>query len=177
MQIALTPSSAAEVRLLATFMQDYADLLEVQQVQPPVLNSAVAEGATPFVPVEAPPKKPRSKKETSATTAETPAASGSAETATAASVEGNAAAATPGASTEAPDGSTTTESAAGQSASAAEPMTHDKLRVLFGELTQRGDTVKQAIIAAFGKLGYANIKAIPVDELQQAHDVMVKAAG
>lgn len=164
MQIALTPSSAAEVRLLAAFMQDYADLLETQLVPPPVTNESVAAGCAPFQPAPEPAKKSRTKKDT---TSAAPAA------------DGNAApvASEPAASTEAPAGSTSSASEAGPSAASAEPMTHDKLRVLFGELSQRGEDVKMAIVGVFKELGYPNIKAIPAEELQNAHDLMVKAAG
>lgn len=140
MQVALTPSSAAEVRLLAAFMQDLADLMETA---PPADNAHGTPGCAPFMPVvegNAPaPKRTRGKKETSATTAETPAASGSPETVAAASVDaGNAsalAATEPAASSEAQAGSTTTTSEAGQDASA---VSVDTLRKLFGELSAAG---------------------------------------
>lgn len=142
MQVALTPSSAAEVRLLAAFMQDLADLMETA---PPADFAPVAA----FVPVpegNAPapaPKRTRGKKETSATTAETPVESGSSETAAPASDEvGNdaaPAATEPVASAEAQAGSTTTTTEAGPAASAATaPVSIDTLRKLFGELTAAG---------------------------------------
>jgi hypothetical protein len=162
MQVALTPSSAAEVRLLAAFMQDLADLIEAQ--------GSPAEVVAPFVPVPegnvtAPaPKRTRGKKETSATTAETPVESGSSETAAPASAEaGNAsapAATEPAASSEAQAGSTTTDTAAGQDAAAApEKVDIDTLRKLFGELTaagKRDDAI--AVVRAYKVNGLGELK-------------------
>lgn len=174
MQVALTPSSAAEVRLLAAFMQDLADLMETNTTTiPPVDNAHVAAGCAPFVPAEAgnAPKRTRGKKETSATTAETPAASGSSETVTTAKAEsGNdpaAAATAPAASSEAQAGSTNTTSAAGQDASAVQgPVDIDTLRKLFGELTAAGKreqaiaVVREYKVNGLGELKEADRPAV-----------------
>lgn len=157
MQITLTAGSPAETRLLAAFLNDLADLQELQPRHAPALTTAPTQAeATEAI---TPPKKPRPKKNEPA--AETPPAE------------------TP--ATETPDepapgneSVTTAEPAAGSgSAETAEPakIDHDVLRVLFGELAQlnkREDAVK--IVRSYG---YNGIKDIAVDKLVEVHAKLV----
>lgn len=142
MQVTLNPSTPAEVRLVAAFMQDLADYMEG------AAEAVIAETVAPAPLQEDKPKRSRkqpkedppapTEQETpSATTAETPAESGS----------------------EAP-----------APADIPENLDHDALRVLFGELTNAGK--RQEGIAAVTKLGFKSIKDIPDDKLADAWTAM-----
>lgn len=157
MQLAITIGSAAEARLVAAFMQDFAELIEVQR-------DAVPAVIVPPADVVAQPKKTRAKKDTapagetqSAGTASTAVESGSSETA-APATEGNEpapAASEPAASTEAPAGETTASPAA---SSVPAPVTLDQLRVLFGELSQAGKRAQAiAVVRGLKANGLAEI--------------------
>lgn len=149
MQIALTPTSAAEVRLVAAFMQDLADLIELQAESVPEVPAEPVEEAP------APAKKSRKK---SAPAAEEPtlAASPVSEpdpepTVTAA---------------EEPE-----ESEAGSADAASEvEVTHDLLRNLYGQLVQNGK--RDAAVAAVKSFGVKAIKDIPVEKLHEVHIAM-----
>ena len=171
MQVTLNPGSAAEVRLIAAFMNDYADLVDIQNTSAPaVSNDNVAPGAEQFKPVEEKPAPKRTRK-TSAATAETPAESGSSETASPAGEAGNenAPAVTESAeSTEAQAGEKKTESATAPASDATEPdVTHDDLRKLFGELSQQGEDKRKAAIAVVTGAGFKMIKEITKDKLAE----------
>lgn len=164
MQLAITVGSAAEARLVAAFMQDFAELIELQRDAVP----APAPEFAPIAEAAAPAKKSRARKETtpSATTAEVPVESGSSETAAPAAEAGNvpaSAATEPAVSSAAPAG---TE--ASQPASAAtEPVTLDQLRVLFGELSQQGKRAPAiAVVRGFKANGLAEI---PEDQRGNAY--------
>lgn len=168
MQITLNAVNPAETRLVAAFLNDLADLQELQRGAPlpagldlPSPTQAEAKEAI------APPKKTRAKKPVaeagneSATTAEAAAESGSSETAQPAADAGNdAPAATEVAESSAePDGATEA-SQASPSASAAEAqvVSLDELRVLFGTLTQAGKrTQAVAVVREYGANGLAEI--------------------
>ena len=158
MQVTLNPGSPAEVRLIAAFMQDLADLQELTLTpsaypeQPPAPTQAEAtEAITPA-------KKTRSKKTEPATTAEPAVESGSSETAQTAGEAGNApapAATEPAASTEAPAGTTAPVQEDGQS---AHSVTLDELRVLFGQLTEAGKRTEAiTVVRGYGANGLAEI--------------------
>lgn len=165
MQITLNAGNPAETRLIAAFLNDLADLQELQhegfrsginaaaQVSEPVLAAPTQAEATEAI---APPKKTRAKKpdpapvedpvpvaeeagNESATTAEPAAESGSSKTAEPASVD------------------------------------HDTLRVLFGELAQinkREDAVK--IVRSYG---YNGIKDIAPENLGEIHGKLLALKG
>lgn len=176
MQVTLTPDSPAEKRLVAAFMNDLADLQELQREQlHEALNACrsqvVAIGGTEeAAEQQTQPEKPKrtsraKKEEPSATGAETPVESGSssAPAETAQGEAGNASA--PTVTEEAPG------SAAETTSSPATPAhSHDDLRKLFAGLNQAGKG--DAAIAALGKLGHTNIKGIPAEKLDEAYDVM-----
>lgn len=141
MQVTLNPGNPAEVRLIAAFMQDLADLMEgASPIQPPVVTTTEA--------VVAAPKKTRAKKETpeqvveasaeagneSATTAETQAESGSSET--------------------------------------AEPVTHDTLRVLYGQLV--ADNKRDAAVAVIKAFKVKAIKELKPEDLDTCHAELLK---
>lgn len=174
MQVTLYPHSPAEKRLLAAFMNDLAELQEIERandpthpypVQPEVSNANVAEGCEKFAEPEtpAPAKKSRAKKTDAAQSAENTSASETSSEPAAAGDSGNDAAtvsAEAGGSTE-----TTT-------ADPASPVhTHDELRKIFAALTQAGKG--DLAIKELGKLGHTSIKGIPADKLDEAHAVMV----
>ena len=167
MQITLNAVNSAETRLVAAFLNDLADLQELQRGAPlpagldlPAPTQAEAKEAI------APPKKTRAKKPVaeagneSATTAEAAAESGSPETAQPADAGNAAPAATePAASSAEPDGATEAPpdsqvvSAAGDQACSL-----DELRVLFGTLTQAGKrTQAVAVVREYGANGLAEI--------------------
>lgn len=148
MQITLNPCSVAEYRLLAAFMQDYADLVELEREQ---LGRAGVLASQPVVVVadetpaaEDKPKRTRAKKTTTEETVQADAEAVPAETEVA--VE------------EAP---AEAEPAPAQEEAVA--VTHDTLRVLFGELSQAGKR-DQAIAVVRGK-GYNSIKDIKEEDL------------
>lgn len=164
MQITLNAVNPAETRLVAAFLNDLADLQELQRGTPlpagldlPSTTQAEAKEAI------APPKKTRAKKPVaeagneSATTAE----SGSSETAQPAADAGNdAPAATEVAESSAePDGATEASQASpNASAAEAQVVSLDELRVLFGTLTQAGKrTQAVAVVREYGANGLAEI--------------------
>lgn len=148
MQVTLNPGNPAEVRLIAAFMQDLADLMEgTGAIQPPVSNDVVAtqSGAAEVTA----PKRTRAKKEApapepetvpvaagneSATTAETPAESGSPET--------------------------------------AEPVTHDTLRLLYGQLVAANK--RDAAAAAIKSFHVKAIKELKPEDLDAVHAELLK---
>jgi len=151
MQVTLNPGNPAEVRLIAAFMQDLADLMEgASPIQPPVSNAFVAPGCEHFEGQQEPapaPKRTRAKKEVpapepepaaagneSATTAETPAESGSPET--------------------------------------AEPVTHDTLRLLYGQLV--ADNKRDAAAAAIKAFNVKAIKELKPEDLATVHAELLK---
>lgn len=160
MQVTLNPGSPAEVRLIAAFMQDLAELQELQAESWRTQAEAIAPGPTQAEATEAiaPAKKTRSKKTEPATTAEPAVESGSSETAQTAGEAGNApapAATEPAASTEAPAGTTASVQEDGQS---AHSVTLDELRVLFGQLTEAGKRTEAiTVVRGYGANGLAEI--------------------
>ena len=172
MQITLNAVNSAETRLVAAFLNDLADLQELQRGAPlpagldlPAPTQAEAKEAI------APPKKTRAKKpdaapvadagNESATTAEAAAESGSSETAQPAADAGNdAPAATEVAESSAePDGATeASPDSQVVSAAADQACSLDELRVLFGTLTQAGKrTQAVAVVREYGANGLAEI--------------------
>lgn len=160
MQITLAATNAAETRLVAAFLNDLADLQELQRdIQPTAPTQAEAKEAI------TPPKKTRAKKNDtgneSAATAEQAAESGSSETAQPAADEGKGAPAAtePAASSAEPDGATEA-SPDSQDVSAAgdQACSLDELRVLFGTLTQAGKRPQAvAVVREYGANGLAEI--------------------
>lgn len=147
MQVTLNPGNPAEVRLIAAFMQDLADLMEGTPIQPPISNDVVVapSGAAEVTA----PKRTRAKKEApapepetvpaatgneSATTAETPAESGSPET--------------------------------------AEPVTHDTLRLLYGQLVAANK--RDAAAAAIKSFHVKAIKELKPEDLDAVHAELLK---
>lgn len=184
MQVTLAPSTAAEARLLAAFINDIADLMDTGL--PPVITAPTPSADVALPVTEATAKKSRSRK--SATTAEDPAASTSAETAEAAAAGSN-----PGAektqsdSSPAEAGNDNAPAASEQAASSAEPdgnskespaspdasgantrvVSLDDLRTLFGTLTQKGKrTEAVAVVRKYGANGLAEI---PEDKRGAVH--------
>ena len=148
MQITLNPSTPAEVRLLAAFMQGLADHLE----NTPSATTDTTPVSEPETAPEKPKRSRKAKEEAevpptepktpSATSAETPAESGTKDPAPAEER-----------GTEVPDG-----------------LDHDKLRVLFGELSNAGK--RQEGIDAVTSLGFKSIKDIPNEKLADAWKAM-----
>lgn len=180
MQVTLAPSTAAEARLLAAFINDLADLMETglpSVISAPTLPAEIARPE----PEASSGKKPRSRK--SATTAETPAESTSGETAAPAAADsapgpettqsdsslaeaGNdpAPAATELAASSAEQAGATEESPASPDAADAAPqvVSLDDLRVMFGNLTQAGK--RNAAVAVVRKYGANGLAEIPEDK-------------
>lgn len=156
MQVAFTPTTPAEARLLAAFIQDYADLLEQQVSQIPLPNFVVSE------PAAAPALEKKSRPKKSAATAEQATESGSVETAAPVATEGNEAAPAatePVASSEEPAGNTTAAEDSPAAASAPEEVSIDALRQVFGELSQAGKRdAAVKIVRSKGVNGLAEIK-------------------
>lgn len=146
MQIALTPSSAAEVRLIAAFMQDLADLIEIQAVPAEVVESA------PVKEVEAPVKKSKAKK---------PAAAAVEPTVETSSVSEAEPVAEP-----APEPTPAPE----PEAEAEVAVTHDLLRNFYGQLVQSGK--RDAVVAAVKSFGVNAIKDIPLEKLDDVYAAM-----
>lgn len=148
MQVTLNPGSPAEVRLIAAFMQDLADLQELMYT-PEQPAAPIQAEATEAI---AQPKKTRSKK------TEPVVESGSSETA--APVEGEAGNAAPAASTEAPDGANQKAPAAGPDASV--PVASlDEMRILFGKLTEAGKRdAAIAVVRSYKVNGLAEIPEV-----------------
>ena len=184
MQVTLNPSSAAEVRLIAAFMNDLADLLELEteklatRFRNCTLGSAfgtatpaAAEEAAPTPAEEVTVKKSRAKKTPPATTVAEPEestletkvadASTATEPDTSCSEEepGNEPAAT--AETPVESGSPET----------AEPVTHDTLRKLYGDLVTAGK--RDEVVKAVKSFGVNAIKDIPADKLYEVHAAML----
>ena len=143
MQITLNPGTPAELRLIAAFVNDLADL-------------AALEYPETIIPA-APAKKTRGSK--SVSTAPEVAESTKPQEAAPAEV-GNEPAAPVAASTE----------AAGVTAPATS-VSHDDLRKVFAGLSQQGKG--EAGIAVLGQLGHTSIKGIPADKLAEAHAALV----
>lgn len=168
MQLAITVGSAAEARLVAAFMQDFAELIELQRDAVP----APAPEFAPIAEAAAPAKKSRARKEPtpSATTAEALVESGSSETAAPAAEAGNApapAATEPAVSSAVPAGNSEDSAASPAASAATEPVTLDQLRVLFGELSQQGKrTPAIAVVRGFKANGLAEI---PEDQRGEAY--------
>ena len=160
MQITLAATTAAETRLVAAFLNDLADLQDLQRdTQPPAPTQAEAKEAIP------PPKKTRAKKNDTGNESATTAESGSSETTQPAADEGKGAPAAtePAASSEEPVG-TTEVSPDSPSVSAAEERacSLDELRVLFGELSQAGK--RAGAVAIVRKYGANGLAEIPEDK-------------
>lgn len=174
MEVKLYAESPAETRLLAAFLNDLAELQEIErekarssfknifgemasslmqsvhgEAERVVQEVENAERSQAAEEVPSPPKKTRAKKTESAPTAEPAAESGSTETAEPAAEEQ-------------PD------------EAKAEPITRDTLRTLFGELVQAGK--RDAAIAAVKSFGYDAIRSIPDDKLAEVHAAMKKVA-
>lgn len=147
MQITLNPGTPAELRLIAAFVNDLADLAALECPE-----SAIPATEAPVV------KKTRGSK--SVSTAPVAAESAKPEEAAPADA-GNVAAAA----------STATSSEATGDTPAVSSVSHDDLRKVFASLSQQGKG--EAGIAALGKLGHTSIKGIPADKLAEAHAVLV----
>lgn len=147
MQVTLNPSTPAEVRLLAAFMQDLADHME--NTSPVVLATAAPEPQTEVVQEEKPKRSRKAKEEPAAAATPTEPETQSATTA------------------EAP-----TESGSSEAAPVEVPagLDHDKLRTLFGELANAGK--RQEGINAVTELGFKSIKDIPSEKLADAWKAM-----
>ena len=144
MQITLNPGTPAELRLIAAFVNDLADLAALECPE-----SAIPATEAPVV------KKTRGGKSVSTA----PVAAKPEEAAPADA--GNVAAAA----------STATSSEATGDTPAVSSVSHDDLRKVFASLSQQGKG--EAGIAALGKLGHTSIKGIPADKLAEAHAVLV----
>ena len=153
MQIVLNPGSPAELRLIAAFVNDLADLKELQY--PDVCNTTtvITEEVVP-----APAKKTRGSK--SVSTAPEVVESTKAPEVAPADAGNVSAAVSTAASTE----------ATGATASAS-PVSHDDLRKLFAGFSKSGKG--EAAIAILGKLGHTSIKGIPEDKLVEAHSALI----
>lgn len=142
MQITLNAVNPAETRLVAAFLNDLADLQELQRGTPlpaglelPAPTQAEAKEAI------APPKKTRAKKPVAEAGNDAPAATEVAE------------------SSAEPDGATEASQASpNASAAEAQVVSLDELRVLFGTLTQAGKrTQAVAVVREYGANGLAEI--------------------
>ena len=142
MQITLNAVNPAETRLVAAFLNDLADLQELQRGAPlpaglelPAPTQAEAKEAI------APPKKTRAKKPVAEAGNDAPAATEAAE------------------SSAEPDGATEASQASpNASAAEAQVVSLDELRVLFGTLTQAGKrTQAVAVVREYGANGLAEI--------------------
>ena len=148
MQIALTPSSAAEVRLIAAFMQDLADLIEIQAAP------AEAVEVAPVKETEAPVKKSKAKK---------PAAAAVAPTVETSSVS----------EAPAPEPAVEEEDPAPDFEPVPEPAveaTHDLLHNFYGQLVAAGK--RDAVVAAVKSFGVNAIKDIPQEKLEEVYAAM-----
>lgn len=157
MQVSIAPSTAAEARLLAAFINDLADLMESG------LLPVITDPAPVVAPEEPTAKKSRSKKSAAPEPAPSqPTSTGPEPTQSDSSpVEaGNESAAT--ATEPATSSSEATENTEASEASpSASPVevSVDDLRVAFGELTQRGLRDKAvAIVRSFKANGLAEVK-------------------
>lgn len=142
MQVTLNPGNPAEVRLIAAFMQDLADLMEGTPIQPPVSNDVVV---TPSGAAEVTaPKRTRAKKEAPAPEPETaPAATGN-------------------------ESATTAETPA----ETAEPVTHDTLRLLYGQLVAANK--RDAAAVAIKSFHVKAIKELKPEDLAAVHAELLK---
>ena len=182
MKVVLHSQSPAEKRLLSAFLNDLADLQEVERanatahlrltlekigneplVQPPVDNDHVAEGCEKFEE-PAPAKKTRSKKTQSATGAEPAVESGSPD---APADVGN----DPAPTASAEDGGSTEDTSTNPVSPA---VTHDTLKLLYGQMVQAGK--RDAVVAAVKSFGFGVIRDIPADKLEEVYAAM-KAVG
>ena len=160
MQVSLTPSSAAEARLLAAFINDLADLMDLGTpavVAAPTPPEQVAARVTEAVtPPAAPSRKPRAKKtdpDASESATEKKAETGEAPTLDAPAPAESAEA---GESPEAP----------------AKEVSLDDLRVLFGSLTQEGKRPAAVeVVRSYGANGLSEIKE------EQRAEVFAKLKG
>lgn len=134
MQVTLNPGNPAEVRLIAAFMQDLADLMEgTSPIQPPISNDVVVapSGAAEVTA----PKRTRAKKEAPAPAPETPEPA------------------------ETP-------------AETAEPVTHDTLRLLYGQLVAANK--RDAAAAAIKSFHVKAIKELKPEDLDAVHAELLK---
>lgn len=145
MQVTLNAQGPAETRLLAAFLNDLADLQEINRVPPPVVDTPVAEDKPA-------PKKSRAKKEDS-----TPAPAAADSTVETSSVSEPEPEQTSAAGAEQAAESSPQETAA--------DVTHDDLRTLFGRLTEAGK--RDAAIKVIKSFGVNAIKDIPADKLAE----------
>ncbi len=147
MQVTLNPGNPAEVRLIAAFMQDLADLMEGTPIQPPISNDVVVP--PPEAAEVTAPKRTRAKKEAPAPEPETiPAATGNESVTTA--------------ETPAESGSPET----------AEPVTHDTLRLIFGQLVAANK--RDAAVAAIKSFNVKAIKELAPEDLDAVHVALLK---
>ena len=160
MQVTINVTSVPEARLVAAFMQDYADLLELQHVPQAAPEQPTVE--------EAPVKKSRAKK-TDPVVTTAASSSSEQETVTAAPVAESAASTQEAATTTEGNDSATTAEAATESGSSetAEPVTTDDLRKLFGELSQNGK--RDEAVKIVRSYGFNAIKDISADKLDEIH--------
>ena len=136
MQVAFTPVTAAEVRLLATFMQDYADLIET---------------ATPATPApEAKTEAPKRERKAKTVEPEQPKTA-EPEQSKAAEPEQSKAAE--------PKQSKAAEP---KQPKDAKSVTHDDLRARFAELDAEGK--RPAAVSVVKDQGFSSIKDIPADK-------------
>lgn len=178
MQVTLNPSSAEEVRLIAAFMNDLADLqeLETEKFQAKFFGKGIPEllkeqNAAPAPAVEeAPVKKSRSKKPTESVSVAAEQKT-SEPTSTGADESGDAPTASP--SEEAGNEPATTAETVVESGSSetAEPVTHDTLRKLYGDLVTAGK--RDEVVKAVKSFGINAIKDIPADKLEEVHAAML----
>jgi hypothetical protein len=134
MQVTLNPGNPAEVRLIAAFMQDLADLMEgTSPIQPPISNDVVVapSGAAEVTA----PKRTRAKKEAPAPAPETPEPA------------------------ETP-------------AETPEPVTHDTLRLLYGQLVAANK--RDAAAAAIKSFHVKAIKELKPEDLDAVHAELLK---
>lgn len=145
MQITLTPATPAEKRLLSAFINDWADLqqLEMEDYQKRFENMMppqVAPIADEAEVVQSPekPKRTRAKKEDPVVVPEE------------------------------------NESAAGSSETAQDAVTHDTLKLLYGQMVQAGK--RDEVVRAVKSFGYSVIRDIPADKLEEVHAAMKAVA-
>lgn len=144
MQVTLNPGNPAEVRLIAAFMQDLADLMEgTSPIQPPISNDVVVapSGAAEVTA----PKRTRAKKEAPAPAPETP---------------------------EPAEAPAETPEPAETPAETAEPVTHDTLRLLYGQLVAANK--RDAAAAAIKSFHVKAIKELKPEDLDAVHAELLK---
>jgi dsRNA-specific ribonuclease len=142
MQVTFTPTNPAEARLLAAFMVDFSEHLELQACVP----------VAPAVEAEAPAKKSRSKKPVATLAESTATPTESADTSC---------------DTEEPGNESADTAEPVEESGADEPVTTDALRALFGTLSQDGK--RDAAVKVVRSYGFNSIKDITDDKIGEIH--------